>query len=435
MSGRERRAILTLLLSFGFSFFPIPARAETLTLSECIRRARRMAPDAVAALAASQRAESAYKEAFGKRLPHFYATGLLDQSNNESIQLLLVNQAMLGVRQNLSPFTPQWALAKVLKKLAGAALLDKEGASLDVALAVKNLYFAILLDRDTLANFDRVRPRLGNVKDAAIPKYNIGRVPPFDLVKMDAAIYDLDRSKDLMRADLAGQSEALALLVGLSSGAGLKIAPLGAMPPAPSSASFANNPTVAALTLKIKAAKSAVTAQVYERLPTLDANILYGYEGYTFNLPFHYAYTASQAQPAYAAGYDGSLTMNLPLFYGGEITARIAQRRAGLDAAKASLEKEIQRLSAVWARTVKLARTHERDHRRRQVFLTDAKIAADSSVERYRRGAAGILEVAEALNLWLGNLVTERVDYYSYLADIAQLERASGRDIVDYEKK
>ncbi len=80
-----------------------------------------------------------------------------------------------------------------------------------------------------------------------------------------------------------------------------------------------------------------------------------------------------------------------------------------------------------------MAEAHLRDQKRLQTLAASVQKASLVSIQRYRQGAIGIVEVSDALNLWSQNLLNERSAYYNYLLDLAKWERLMGRETVHYE--
>ena len=66
-------------------------------------------------------------------------------------------------------------------------------------------------------------------------------------------------------------------------------------------------------------------------------------------------------------------------------------------------------------------------------LLPQTKQAAKIQIKRYRLGASGILEAADALDIWLKTMISERDDYYSYLSDLAHIEHLMGQNVISYE--
>ena len=108
------------------------------------------------------------------------------------------------------------------------------------------------------------------------------------------------------------------------------------------------------------------------------------------------------------------------------ISAQVAQGRATEQLAENRLVVERQRIATELVSAWSLARAHYSDEKRLNALLSDVHRAAVVSVDRYRHGGLGILETSDSINLWVQTLLNERGAYYSYLADLARLDRLQG---------
>jgi len=415
---------------FGLS---ISASANTLSLKDCLSLAAQKSPQMVAAVLGTENAKAVSKETFAGKLPTLSALGVLDQSNNQAIQAIDTNMSVLRLQQMISPLSPRWVLAAQKKEEYRAALSAQIATRNDVALVVKDLYFGILKDRDQILNFNRVEKKLSDLKDAVLPRYTVGRAPPFDLVKAQSALYDLKKARALLSADLDAQKEALAQILGFSSGHDIDLQPLSTLPAIPAASALEKNPLIESLNQKVSAARLALKAQKFERLPALMGSLDYGYEGDTFNFPYHVSNPPPVAGNSYyGLGWNASVQLSFPLWTWGAISSRVAQRRAALKLAENNLAEALQRLRVLWVGASETAKAQLDDEKLRLSFIPASKKVAEVSIPRYRLGAIGILEVSDALSLWLQTVLGERGDYYSYLSDLAQMEHVIGTDVIDY---
>ena len=104
------------LWAIAISLFSTRAfSAQFLSLEDAVARAERFSPQAIIGFLREARAHSAALGAQDALLPQLSAVGNYQQSNSQSIQAIDINQATLNLAQNISPFSPQWVLARQKK--------------------------------------------------------------------------------------------------------------------------------------------------------------------------------------------------------------------------------------------------------------------------------------------------------------------------------
>jgi outer membrane protein TolC len=397
------------------------AEAATLSLSDCVRLAESKSPAAARGALEETRAQSARAEARRARGPQLVGDGKLTRSDDASTNLPDDNRALLRLEQNLSPWSPDWVRGRQRDAEARAAGFGRVESVLDADLSVKALYFSILREQDSVKALDQIERELKSLLETVLPKFTIGRVAAFDPVKVRVALSDLARTRELTQSSLRGDRAALAQTLGLESD-DWDLKPLSATPDLgdETGRGLADNPTLAALGEQIRAAEFGLTAVKRARAGDLTGAAEVGYTG--------------QSTSGMTQGWAFSAALRIPIFDWGRITAQAAQENAALGLARNSLEGEKRKLTADLIETAATAAAHRADQSRLTGLLPDVRAAALASVDRYRRGGAGILEVSDAVNLWLQTLLNERAAYYNYLSDLARLERLTGSRVkVAYE--
>ncbi len=433
---KKRSIVIGALIASLFSTHAYGA--QVLSLQDAISKAERFSPQAVIGFLQEARAHFAAQEAQDALLPQASALGDYQQSNSQSIQAIDINQATLNIAQNISPFSPQWVLARQKRAEYRAAKAEHLATEEDVELEVKTLYLAILKEQDYLTGFSLLQKKLKAMKAALIPRYSVGRVPPFDLVKIEMELSSLDKDQELTQAQLSADKESLALITGFKSGNEIELEALKQIPPLPfNQDSFAKNtnPRLLALTRQVESSALAVKAARYERYPSLNAGLNYGYEGSNgfFNLVPNTNFPGNIYGLPLESGWNASLSLNLPIWDWGRISSRISQREEEAAMVKSQLSLERQSLQVRFIKWEKLAESHLADKKRMDLLLPQTKEAAKIQIKRYRLGASGILEAADALDIWLKTMVSERDDYYSYLSDLAHIEHLMGQKAISYE--
>lgn len=390
-----------------------------LSLSDCLRMAREKSPQAIEALLNESRAQSARDELKRQNLPALSSLGNFTKSDDPSTQLHDANKAALRVEQSAYPFNSNWARAQQKEsEYAGAKLSHIETVQ-DVDLLVKQLYFSILKDQDAIKSLNQVEEQLKRLLETVLPKYTVGRAPPFDLVKIKSAISDLTRTRELTEAQLIGESSRLAVTLGMESNADIQLKPIpqttGAPDRADSERNISSNPTLRVLSQQIKSSEHSLKAIQFTRIPSLIAAGEYGYAG--------------QTTDELSLGWDVSIGFRLPLFDWGTISSQVAQEKSTLRIAQNKVQTERQKAASALTESLATAQAHLSDQKRLKDLVPETRQAALTTITYYRRGANGILEVSDAINLWLQTLINERSAYYAYLSDLAQIERLTGEQV------
>jgi outer membrane protein len=351
-----------------------------------------------------------------QKWPKISAIGQYSTSDDISTQLPDDNQALLKAEQNILPFlSSDWMKAGQREAEYQASQTEHTAARQDVDLLVKQLYFAVLRDQDAVSQVARVRGDFQTLLDYLTPQFSVGRVPRFDAVKVKASLADLDRNRALTLAQLAGEKSELAQVLGLKPDADLDLKLVSALPDLPANAVDKNlegNPTLLALTQRADAARIGLDADSFARLPSLDASFRYGYTAPTWE-------SLSQS-------WDVTVQLNLPLLDWGLISSQADQDRADWQLAQNALENQRQQLVSQLEQAQATAQAYRDDQKRLEALLPQTEQASHAAVKQYRVGAMGIVETTDAVDLWLTTSLNERNAYYSYLTNLAQLERLTG---------
>lgn len=394
--------------------------AELLTLSDCLSKANIHSVEIAQSVLNERQAQFALDQSYQPRLPQIVgqANGLT--SFDIPSQSADSNKAVIRVEQGTFPFGTEWQLGKQREHELEGARLTHVQTEMDVRELVKTLYFSILRDTDILASLEVGQSELHRLLDAVIPRFQVGRKPPFDLVKVKSAIYDLARAKELLRAQLEGEKSQLGQLLAEDHLETLILKSITQLPPLPTLENgrqdlFDFNIGLKNLETGIATAQSAVTVAQSARLPTLSAAYEYGMIGPTV--------------PDAVKGWDATVQLRLPLFDWGLISSQVDQAKASVFLAHKKLDAEKQRLSTDLIQTQITAKAHLQDEKNLAGLIPDMRKSVDESIASYRRAALGIIEVTDAINLSVQNVSNERTAFFGYLADLAHLEKMNGEKL------
>ena len=418
--GWFKFSLILLLSSIHYSW----GMEADYTLKDCLGRIQENSVQVAQAVVNEARSKAALEEADKPRLPQLVAQGDLEQSSNIYAQALDTNKAVIRIEQGTLPFGSAWRLGDQRKLELESSHFAAIESTQDVEQLVKDLYFSILQEQDLIAHYSQIESQFQKLLANVVPRFQIGRAPSFDLVKVKLAIYELKRTREITEAQLIGERSQLAKILGFKS-PNFDLERLELIPSLPPGAfsqkSMDANPTLLVLQKDVEASKAAVSVATSARLPSLGLSAEYGLAGISPDTMVE-AWTAM-----------GSL--RLTIFDWGLISSQVDQAKASVILAEKKQEAELQRISSEWAQTWALADAHFTDQKRLKALLPELDKTARVSIDRYRKAALGILEVTDAVSIWLQALTTERSDYYSYLADLAHLERLTGNTFtVMYEK-
>jgi outer membrane protein TolC len=375
-----------------------------LSLDECRSLAAKNAPEVRQAEAALGKARSSSRESKGELGPKLSAEGALDFSDDLSKQLPDDNKAVLKLEQELN--ASAWAENSQKRREEEVSLYGLSEARSAAALRASELYYAALRDKDSLSLTAETEDRYRDLAKMLRPHFYVGPNP--DKVKIAAGLAGLAHDKDGLVASLeAGQAD-LALLCGLSM----------TPEPMPSEdepemgeekkglAAVGAQPHLEALRAEVRAAEAGLNLARVARWPSLEAGAEAGASG--------------QSADGLESGWDLRFGAKLPL-WDAATSARIQGAEWDLAARRDEFASESASLASDWERARKRALLDLEDLKRWRELLPDLDEAAKASVFRYRKGAIGILEAADAIQTSLQAHLQERASHYSYLMGMARL--------------
>jgi len=421
-------AASTTLISLSYADVPSGAIASSgtpLSLTECIELSQNRSVQMVQASLNATKTEAMLQEARSQKLPQLTGNVQLSETNNLSTQLNDANSIFLAVQQKAYPFSQIWLQADQTAKDFEATKKGVLETQQDVELLVKQLYFDILLDSDLLANISKVEAVLEDLLATFLPKYNVGGVPVFDLAQVRTAILELNNQKTITKAQQKAQKSRLAQILGRSAESDLELKSISSFPEIPrqqkvesknetkaDSFDFSFNPTFERLHLQIEAAEVGVKVANAGYLPSLTVALQTDYSGAT----------PSDLSP----GWTFLVGLQVPILNWGQIAAQVQRQSIERNLRETQLELVQQQVRADFIQARELAAANLENEKKFKDLLNDVHTASIVSIERYKRRATSILEVAGAMNLWMGALSNERNAYYSYLGALAQMERYLG---------
>jgi outer membrane protein TolC len=407
-------------LSTLFCFLPMlsaEGRADEISLSECISEAKARSLQVIQSSLNASQSEAAWHEVKSQKLPQLFANAQISATNNLSTQLQDANSFSITAQQKAYPFSQAWLQSDQKETDYHAAQLGRVESEQDVELLIKQLYFDILLDTDVLDNVAQVERVLNELLSTFLPKYSMGRVPSFDIAQVRFAVISLSAQQTVTLAQMKTQKSRLAQLLGRPATAELTLKPIHEVPELPIEYStltpkFESNPTFRKLHTQIESSQIGIRAARAAWLPALVTSFQIDYSGDTLNnLSPGWTYTAG---------------LQFPIFNWGQISAQVRQQELASELRETQLGLLRQRSNADFIQARELAQANLANQKKFRNLLPEVHSASLASIDRYRKRATTVLEVASAVNLWLGTFSSERNAYYAYLGSIAQMERLLG---------
>lgn len=425
--------VVLFLPRLGAAQEPAPA---SVTLEEALRRAELVQPTIIQARGASADASAQYRTAWGSFLPDINANSSYGSSFSEGTrtdpvtgELRGANTQSKSVSMNLSAnldlFTgfrrgADLRAARAQEDAADAGLVD---ARFQVALTTKQQFFAALAAAELVRVRDASVRRAQEQLNVSVNKLRSGTATRSDslrsLVTLGSAQLDLLNA----RTTLATSEAALGRQIGVAS----RVAAVRDT----SILQVSVAPDTAALRVEAEAA-SPVVRSADAQVKAADANLSAAKSVYwpALNLTGRYGYSGSDAQD-YNLFNSRSLSLGLswPLFNGFAREQGVVNRSTALDNARADAADARRQVSAELTQ-----RFAQLDAARAQIDIATTSVSAAEedlrvNQERYRLGAATIVDVLSSQEALSQAEVDVVQAWFDYLVAKAQIEALIGRSL------
>jgi outer membrane protein TolC len=294
------------------------AAAATITLSDAIDRALRLAPSVDVAAAASDMSVAHVRE---QRAPLFPTVGTGVEyyqapGYNPTITNRGLSTALLTLDYTAWDWGRRQARVRAAEYVLEASRLGVAAARAQIVFDTTIAYFDLLRARDAQRDLQASLQRLNRYVVTIDALKNSGRMIPSDVLKVRTARNTTELALDVARGNSERASAALGALIGELNQAELDIAPITGVMPKPSG-DLAQSAVIQAAHRAILSATSQIKAARAERLPTFQVAFTTGFLGID---------PPKTLERYGGASYDGVVSM--PLFDGGLIASHIDQARA-----------------------------------------------------------------------------------------------------------
>ncbi len=423
---------------------PLGARAQVpgaaplvLTLDDAIRLALDRNIDAVRARENLAIFESRYREAFGQALPQVTLSGSYARNFEPPLAFFNGQKFIAGepnAMQGEAAFTQALYSGGKLSAALRAGAAAREGARADLAqsrddvvLAVKQSFYAVLLasanasiQQDNLAS---AQEHLRTIQDRFAAGLDSDLTVLRQQVEVANAEPALIAARNQVELGLTMLKDTLALDVDRPIVLSGSLAEPAALPSyeAASALALSRRPEVASAVQKVKLAKEEIAVDAADGRPQLSlfGNIQWNGQGPSLNLGPNDRGTSSA----------GGLSMNFPVFTGGQVHERTAQDKLAYERALAE-EAQTRRDVLVEVKRQWLAAREALERAASERAATfQGRRALEATEVRYKAGRAGQLDLTDATLA----LDRARTAYAQALGDywtsLAALERAAGAEV------
>lgn len=246
-----------------------------------------------------------------------------------------------GLQLNQALIRPAlWRGRAEAQALAEAATLQRDAAEDALTQQLVVAFFDVLTARSELEQLQAQKQATTEQLAVAKRSYQVGTVSVTDVREAEAKFDTVAAQAAAAELDLRSREEALNLIVG-STAAVEKMPPGAAVASATPPLALGdlsrwlaqadeNSPQIIQARINVEAAEHAVSKERAARLPTLDLQVSRQFNGSTGS--------TVTALPQSGRSVQGGLTLNVPLYAGGGIDAKVGEALAQKDKAVSDFE-------------------------------------------------------------------------------------------------
>ncbi len=312
--------------------------------------------------------------------------------------------------------------------IAAKAWADLETARQDTILRVAKAYFAVLTAIDDLETASAEKRAIGKQLEQSKERYKVGLSAITD-VKEQQASYDITSADKIIAINnLSNAREALSVIINAYH-TDLKIVrpkiPLIAPEPMDINAwkkkALENNFSIRAAKYAVDAAESAYDASKGGHYPKLSLNASYGFTNSGKRNFSGFPLPANQNTDATVL-----LSLDVPIYSGGQISSTVRQKVANLDKAQALLERAQRSTSALARSSFLSIESDIATVKARKQAVVSTQTSLDATIAGYDAGTRTSVDVLLARRL----LYSSKRDYfasrYKYITDTLELKSVAG---------
>jgi len=426
-----------LIAAIGLALAALGARAAlaqalpTHTLEECVAIALARQPKLGAAVADVEVGRQRIRQEVAGYLPQISGSASATHSKTSAAQKTGLPGA--GVSQRYSYYTTGFSLSQVLFDFgrnldaiqAAQALRDSLAADADtqretIVRDVKQAYFDLLAARRLRDVAEQTLRSSQSQLDQARGRYEVGFATKLDVTRSEVLVANTELDLLTARNSVLVAEQTLRHAMGLTEPLDFELVDVLEVTPSEIAEERAlvialeRRPELVSIRAQLRAAQKTVSSRWKEHLPDVTGGANYDWSG-----------SASPLQSSWSYG----ALVNVPLFSGGLIDARVGEARANVrslgfqeQSLKQDVALEVRRavLDLSRAREAIGVSARARDQARENLELADG---------RYQAGVGNVIELTDAQ----AQRASAEAEYvrslYAFHTAVAELERAIGQEL------
>lgn len=358
------------------------------------------------------------------------ASGTLGGASNYSTSCagVKLDNKTVNVTVNQALFNKAaWHDAQYGKKIAATASTQQQLEQMQLLTRTTEAYIRVLNAIDTYNTLRAEQRAVAKQYDEAQARFDAGLVAITDLQDAQAAADGVQVRVLNARTQVGLAFEALEVLTGQPIATVSPLAadfPIDALSPATTQEweqlSLASSLALKQAQLHLEAQQEKTKARRADHLPTLTGTLQY--EDYELDSTFSGANKFSEARD----GYTAVLTLRIPLYSGGMVSAQRRQALLEQQAAEFDLE-HARRVTLQQVRSLYLAIATDRERvSAEQRAIASAQSAVMAAEASYEVGTRNIVDVLMAKQRLYGAQLGYASARYQYVLDTVQLLQVSG---------
>jgi outer membrane protein len=424
------------LVALTLSLLIVSSNTYALDLVEAVQRAKRYDATFLAAYANYVAVSESSSQSLAAALPQVAINAFVQRGKTENDRAGVITK-FDDNNDGYSLSLNQVVFNKTIfenigqgNAIAAQALADFEVAKQDMVIGVAQAYFAVLTAKDALETVEAEIKAIGEQLEQSKERYNVGLSNITD-VKEQQASYDIAQAdKIIAENELANAREVLSVIINLYS-TNVEVVrekiPLVVPEPMDINAwqkkALENNFGLRSSQYAVDAARSAYDGSKGGHYPTLNLNASYGITNTDARNSLVTGTTIPENESESATV---RLSLDIPLYSGGQTSSLIRQRASELNQAIA-IHELTQRTTKALARSAyqSLAADISTVKAREQAVIS-TQTSLDATIAGYDAGTRTSVDVLLARRL----LYSSKRDYfaarYKYIMDSLELKRAAG---------